>query len=157
MMTSPAAGNGQLNKLHETVDQMVNDRTIDTAALIRKLAGEAVRETGRLMVHAQSESVKLGAAKELMDRNPETAKHSKLQIDEPKLDRADAQLLAEALVASAEARSRHREAAIGNYVRVDTDKPFDPSVLPALPGAKLSEADLGLVAEVVQEDEHPLR
>lgn len=141
-ITAPSAANPHVNNLYESVDQVLQDRTIDVSTLIKKLGEEAVRTAGRLMAYGKEE-VQLRAAVELMDRSPETAKITKHQIEAPKIDESDAKLLAEALVEAATARRRHLEAATGDYVKVDTDKPFDPSIF-----TKVDPHQATVVAEV---------
>ena len=73
------------------------------------------------MDRAEKEEVQLRAAIDLADRGSKTAKITKLQAEPFKLDDNAAQMLADALVASATARQRHVEAASGNYIKVDVD------------------------------------
>lgn len=129
VMTAPSAGNEKVSNLYENVDQLLNDKAIDLSTLKRRLAEEGLRTAGRLMVHSGKDEVQLRAALELMDRHEDTARITKTQIEAPKITEGDAKLLAEALVQAAEARRRHMHVAVGDYVKVDVEKPFDPSVL----------------------------
>lgn len=108
----------------QTMNAAITERAIDASAIIRKLTGTALSTIGLLMEQSESERIRLDAAKDVLDRNPETSKTQKIQLDNMSLGAKDAKALADALVESARARQLH-ELPAGDSIRL-------PKALPSL-------------------------
>lgn len=126
-MTSPQIGNETLRHIHDDIDEAIQDETINMSRVLELLGRKAIGKLYGLMRDGQSEILQFKAAQDLADRSPETSKTLKIQSASITISGADAKELAESLVMSAKARTRFREAAEGDFVRVDTDKLVEAS------------------------------
>lgn len=125
----PIIGNEKASSLYNNIDELIEDRAIDTSVLIERLSQEALRHAGKLMVHAGKEEVQLRAAEMLMDRGSRTAKTMNVKVATDGLSSDDAKALATALVQAARVRSDNQQAATGDFVRVDIDNPVSVRAL----------------------------
>lgn len=80
-------------------------KAVNVSALIASLSEKAVRKISTLMDKGGSEAIQLAAAKDLLDRNPETSKTQKVQVDDLTIMNQDAKLLAAAMVEAARLRN----------------------------------------------------
>lgn len=102
----------------ERLDRNIEERSVSMSAVIAALGQKAVERMEKLMDHGTTEQIQFQAAKDLLDRNPETSKHSKLQVDSFTIDGRDAAGLAAAMVEAARVRSAFAEEVRGDYVKL---------------------------------------
>lgn len=109
----------KVSELMAYVDRQLEQEELDTAALIKRLGRQAVRNIAHLMENAKKEEVQLKAAQDLADRSPETSKviNVNARVETPLTEDAVASLRRSILEAAA-LRERFVEAAEGNYVTV---------------------------------------
>lgn len=103
----------------ESFDSGVKERSMSLSAVIAKLSEKALDVMAAQIESGSTEQVKFMAAKDILDRNPETSKTSKVQMESFTLTGRDAKELAQAL---AEGRTPHpadRQVETGDFVRVD--------------------------------------
>lgn len=93
-------------ELMADLEAKVEGRAVDVSKLIASLSEKAVNKMAHLMEKGGSENIQLAAAKDLLDRNPETSKTQKFQAEGFSIDEAAAKALAAVLVESAGVRSR---------------------------------------------------
>lgn len=108
-----------MKQLHTTIDQQVADETISTRKLLDLLSRKAIGVAANLMEGAESESVRLTAARDLMDRGSDTSKIQKHQIESFSISGEDAKDLARAMVEAAMVKERHAAARAGDYIKLD--------------------------------------
>lgn len=96
----------------------VDDKLIETSALMELLGREALQKMAGLMRFSNDENIILRSAQDLMDRAPTTSKVQKHQVESFTLSSEDAREIAKAMVESAQRRAEFREAAEGSFVRI---------------------------------------
>lgn len=84
------------------------------AAVIQGMSEKALERMNTLM-DSNSEKIQLDAAKDILDRNPETSKTRKVQVESLSLTGRDVQSLAAALTRGAELKQLYAQAAVGDY------------------------------------------
>lgn len=108
-------------RLISSVQEMIEDETITTSQLLQRLSRKAIGKIAQLM-DTGSEQTQLKAAQDLADRNPESSRTSKLQVDGGlTIATADAQALAAAMVESARDADRYAAVASEGLTEIDTD------------------------------------
>ena len=131
-----------MSTLSTKIDAMVNDETLATAILLERLGRQAIGVLGNLMYGAESEPVKLAAAKDLADRSHETAKTQKLHVESFTMSGKDASALASAMVEAARVKESLRDEVNQNYIRLDGGLDGEQKVIPPP-----SEAPIIIVSE----------
>lgn len=104
--------------LMEGIQDKVEERAIDATALIAKLSVEMVNKVATLARSAGSENIQLAAAKDLLDRNPETSKTQKVALEGFSIGQDDAKHLAEAMVRAAQVRAGVGDRAKGDFLKI---------------------------------------
>ena len=99
-------------------EDKVDEKLLETSALMQLLGREALQKMGGLMRFSQDEGIILRAAQDLMDRAPDTTKIHKAQIESFTISGKDAAEIAKAMVESAKERGRFADAAEGDFVRI---------------------------------------
>jgi len=122
-MTSPAIGNEETVRLHDEVDELLKDKTVDMSRVLALVAREAVGKLRKLMQEGGSEGIQLKASQDLADRSPDTSKTLKATVAHINLSGSDAKGLAEAMVASAKAKQQYAEVALGDTIKVPLEDP----------------------------------
>lgn len=120
MLTSPTNGSEPVKKLMGELEETLQDKTFDMSHLVQYVGRKAFLSAARLL-DSQNERIILDAAKELMDRSPETQKTTKLQVDSFSLDGQDVTALVEALTESARFAAEHQHAAQGLIEVTDSE------------------------------------
>lgn len=101
------AGNEQVEQIITETQRMIQDESIEMSQILQVLGRKAVSKLATLMEHSASEKVQLEAAKDLADRAPQTSKVQKHETLSLTIEGENAKQLAEALVASAQARKTY--------------------------------------------------
>lgn len=79
----------------------IEAKAVDASALIRQLSTKAVETVAALMRFSENERIQLDAAKDLLDRNPETSKTQKVDVSGAfAISNADTRALLDALFES---------------------------------------------------------
>lgn len=92
----------------------IRRKVVDMAAVIQGMSEKALERMNTLM-DSNSEKIQLDAAKDILDRNPETSKTRKVQVESLSLTGRDVQSLAAALTRGAELKQLYAQAAVGDY------------------------------------------
>ena len=100
------------------MDEQQVAKAVNVSALIASLSIKAVEKLSDLMEKGGSENIQLAAARDLLDRNPETSKTQKVQIDELTIKDTDAKLLAAAMVEAATVRRAHAVASMQDTIAI---------------------------------------
>ncbi len=100
------------------VDKSVEEKTIDMAALLKKLGQKAVLKIETLMNTAGSENIQLAAARDLADRSPETSKVQKIQVEPFTLDPDAGKALAAALVEAAMVKGKFADQSKQDLIKI---------------------------------------
>lgn len=141
MLTS-TNGSDQVKRLLNDVDAMIEDKTVETSAIITMLGRKAI---GRLahMMDSASEGIALKAAVDLADRSPETAKTQKMQVESFSLSGQDAKELALAMVESARSESRYKHIAVEGLDEIGITGPSQelPAHAKEIEGSKSDRED----------------
>jgi len=128
MLTGPN-GSPAVRNLMAEMEAQLHDATLDMSHVMTYLGRKAAMKAG-LLLDSGNERIALDAAKELMDRSPETQKTQRLQVDSFTLDGKDVWALIAALTESSTTRSEHVHAINGiQEIAIDN---FDQPT-PALP------------------------
>src|SRR6266498_2998876 len=107
MLTSEKNGSTPVKRLLSEVDQMIENKTIQTSAIIDLLGRKAIGKIAALMESAGKEEIQLAAARDLADRSPTTQATQRLQVDSFSLGPQEAKEIALAMVESARERERY--------------------------------------------------
>lgn len=91
-------------------------QVLDIQQRIKSLSHKAIEKIGDLIDHPDP-NLALQAARDMADRNPETAKSSKVEIT-PSLDPDDIKALAVGLVEAARLRQAHADLGTSNLIRM---------------------------------------
>jgi len=129
MLTGPN-GSAPVRNLMEEMEAQLHDKTLDMSHVMTYLGRKAAMTTG-LLLDSANERIKLDAAKELMDRSPETQKTQRVQVDAFSLDGKDVAGLISALTESARTEAEHAHAKDG-IVELSIDN-FERTEAKALP------------------------
>lgn len=103
----------------ENFDTQVTERAMSLSAVIAKLSEKALAVMEEQIDNGSSEEVKFKAAKDILDRNPETSKTNKVQIESFSLSGRDAKELAAALTEGRQLQELDKEVSSGDYVRIE--------------------------------------
>lgn len=143
VITQPghAKANPEAIALIDEIQQRIEDKAVDLSAVVQEVSREALTEVRKLMKNSQNEAIRLKAATDVLDRNPETSKIQKNAIASFSLDSADAKELAHALVLGARATAEIGEIT-SDFVRI----PVDPDR-----EEQLSDAGQRLLASAVRQ------
>lgn len=107
--------------LIDEIQQRIEDKTVELSSVVQLVAREALQEVRSLMKNSQNEAIKLKAASDILDRNPDTSKTQKIQASSFSLSGEDAQQLSAALVAAANAQKAMGAPITGDYVRIPVE------------------------------------
>jgi hypothetical protein len=110
----------QVGHLMEQIDKELEDETIDTSRLIKRLGREALGQIAKVMRNPMNKSETiLKAAQDLADRSPETSKvvNINAKVETPLSDEQVAALRT-AVLEAATLRDKFPSAAQGSYVTV---------------------------------------
>ena len=113
-MRNTQLGNGFMQAHEDKVDE----KLIETSALMDLLGREALSKMGGLMRFSADEQIVLRASADLMDRSPVTMKIHKAQVESFTLSGKDAKEIAAAMVESQRMRELHDAAADGDFVKI---------------------------------------
>ena len=108
-------------QLIDEIQQKIEDKTVDLSSVVQLVSREALQEVRNLMKESKNEAIKLKAASDILDRNPETSKTQKIQATSFSLGAEDAKQLAHALVVSARAQAEIPPVT-GDFVRIPVDR-----------------------------------
>lgn len=123
----------ELTQLMDEVQQQIHDKTVDLSTVIKTVSREALKTQVELMRSTNNEAIKLKATQDFLDRNPETSKVQKHQVESFSISSEDARALAEAMVRSAALRQmpHSQEASVGDFVRIPMeDLNADQGIVP---------------------------
>lgn len=107
----------------QTVQQILDEKSISTTDLLNKLGRRAIEIIGGLAEDGSSPTIQLKAAIDLADRSPETSKTTKVQVDSFSLSGKDARLLAESIVQGRSVHERFGREVLENVDRVTNALP----------------------------------
>jgi len=108
-----------VKSMFTSVDQLVQDETIDTRRLIEIMSRQAIGKIGNLMNGAAKEEVQFMAARDLADRGQETSKIQRMQVESFTLSGKDVAGLRESMVEAARVKAANAELADGDFIRLD--------------------------------------
>lgn len=108
--------------LIDEIQQKIEDKTVDLSSIVQLVSREALDEVRTLMKNTKNEAIKLKAASDILDRNPETSKTQKIQASSFSLSGEDAKSLAAALVMSAKAQASMGGPVTGDFVRIPLEQ-----------------------------------
>lgn len=133
VVTQPghARSNPEIIKIMDDIERAIQDKAVSLSSVIESVSREAVAEMRDLINHSQNEAIRLKAASDILDRNPETSKTQKHQLSGFSLGSEDAKALAAALVKSAEAQRLYGSQAMGDYVKIPQEGADAPGELNA--------------------------
>jgi len=114
-------------KFEESFDSGVTERAMSLSAVIAKLSEKALNVMEEQITNGSTEEVKFKAAKDILDRNPETSKTNKIQMEAFTLSGRDAKEIAAALTEGRLLQAMDAEVAEGDFVKVD-EVPQRPSI-----------------------------
>ena len=117
MLTGPN-GSEPVKSLMNEIDQKIEDKTIETSALIQVLGRKALGKMSQLM-EGGSEGVQFRSAQDLLDRSPETSKTQRIETVAFSLDGEDAASLAKAMLESAKSDRDYDHVAEHGLMEVD--------------------------------------
>ena len=109
-------------------DANVTERAVSLSAVIAKLSEKALNVMEDQILHGTTEEVKFKAAKDILDRNPETSKTNKVQVESFTLSGRDAKEIAAALAEGRMLQAFDTQVAEGDFVRID-ETPVRPPLL----------------------------
>lgn len=123
VITQPghAKANPEAIALIDEIQRRIEDKTVDLSAVVQEVSREALGVVRTLMKDTKNEAIKLKAASDILDRNPETSKTQKIQASSFSLSGEDAKSLAAALVMSAKAQTVHPPVT-GDFVRIPIEQ-----------------------------------
>lgn len=132
IVTQPghARSNPEIIKLMDEIETAIHDKTVSLSSVIEMVSREAVDEMRDLINHSQNEAIRLKAASDILDRNPETSKTQKHQLSSFSLGSEDAKALAAALVKSAEAQKLYGSQVMGDFVKIPQEAEDNAGQLP---------------------------
>lgn len=99
-------------------DTQVAEKAMSLSAVIARLSVKALAVMEDQIDNGSTEDVQFKAAKDILDRNPETSKTNKVQVESFTLGNKDAKEIAAALTEGAALRRFDSEVAEGDFVRV---------------------------------------
>jgi hypothetical protein len=99
-------------------EDMVDEKLVDTSALMTMLGREALNKMAGLMRFSPNEHIVLRAASDLMDRAPETQKVTRIQAESFTIASEDAKGIAAAMVEAARQRTQFDHLKRGDFVRI---------------------------------------
>lgn len=100
--------NPVVRAMMERIDAQLADESIQLSTVIANLSRRAVKVVTSLMEDSPSDAIRLKAAQDLLDRNPETSKTQKHEISGIVFTPSDAKELAAALVAGARVKEQYK-------------------------------------------------
>lgn len=135
VITQPghSRANPEILEMMDEIERSISDKTVQLSSVIEHVSREALSEMRSLMLDSQNEAIRLKAASDILDRNPETSKTQKHQLSSFSLSGEDAKALAAALVKSAEAQQLYASQATGDFVRVPTEGDLTDAERQSLP------------------------
>lgn len=106
-------------RYEESFDSQVQERAVSLSAVIAKLSEKALGVMEEQITNGSSEDVRFKAAKDILDRNPETSKTNKVQVESFTLSGRDAKELAMALAEGRATSVLDQEAMGGDFVKIE--------------------------------------
>ena len=145
----------ELIAIMDDIERAIQDKTVALSSVIEGVSREALTEMRSLLKNSKNEAIRLKAASDVLDRNPETSKTQKHQLSSFSLNGEDAKQLAAALVKSAEAQRRYAGQLDGDYIRIPQDSNDPPQIGEINAGqlthsTELRSADLGIAERAVE-------
>jgi hypothetical protein len=114
----------------QSLDELLTQEYATAQEAIQAASMRAVQIVGGLAENSPSDTIKLKAAADLLDRNPATSKTQRVAVESFTIGAKDAKAIAESLVAARGLREQFAEAAEGDYIRVkDSTAPL--ALIPA--------------------------
>ncbi len=104
--------------LERAFEHGVMEKAMSLSAVIEKLSAKALTVMEDLIEHGSTEEIQFKAAKDVLDRNPETSKTNKVQVESFTLSGRDAKEIAAALAEGRALQAVDSEVAEGDFVRV---------------------------------------
>lgn len=114
-------GNEKVRNIIGEAEEAIRFKTEDISTLLARCGREGLHKIHALMGQSPDERIQLKAAMDLADRSNETSKVQKLASVGMSLSGDDVERLTRALVESAKVREEFKEAAEGDYIRVEQD------------------------------------
>lgn len=108
------AGKAFMESAHEIIAREITNKQ----SLISALGMRAAQVVGGLMEDASSESIRLKAAQDIMDRDPELSKVQKHQVESFTLGNKDAREIAAALVSASSVQERYKDLTTNDFNRL---------------------------------------
>lgn len=105
------AGKAFMESAHEIIAREITNKQ----SLISALGMRAAQVVGGLMEDASSESIRLKAAQDIMDRDPELSKVQKHQVESFTLGNKDAREIAAALVSASSVQERYKDLTTNDF------------------------------------------
>jgi hypothetical protein len=146
MLTSPNGGSEPVKRLANDLSQMLDDETIDTSIIMRKLGRKALGKLASLM-DSDNAHVSFKAAQDLADRAPETSKTQKVHLDTFSLSGQDAKEIAAALVEASKHSPIRQDVITRGLIEVQDMMQEVPNAKASSPEAITAEAAKGLTNE----------
>lgn len=119
MLTAPNGGSVPVKRLYDEIQRQIDDKTVETSAIIELLGRKALGKMAQLMDGSVSEHIQLKAAMDLADRAQSTSKTQKLQVESITISGQDAKALAAALVESNREREKYEHVIESGMVEID--------------------------------------
>lgn len=124
--TTMSNHNPETRRIADAVDAAIDDQSVDMSTTLRTIGREAIKKIRGLM-EADNPHIALKAAVDLADRSPEVSKIHKHEVaGQMSVRPDDAKMLAEALVAAAEARRRYVDQVKDGFSRVEVEVALAP-------------------------------
>lgn len=112
----------------EQTDSQIQERAVSLSAVIAKLSEKALKVMEEQIKNGSTEEVKFKAAKDILDRNPETSKMNKVQVEAFTLSGRDAKEIAAALAEGRALTALDEQVAEGDFVKVE-EVPVRPELM----------------------------
>lgn len=110
----------------ESAHEIIAREITNKQSLISALGMRAAQVVGGLMEDASSESIRLKAAQDIMDRDPELSKVQKHQVESFTLGNKDAKEIAAALVSASSVHSQFKHLETQDFNRLATGEEETP-------------------------------
>ena len=105
-----------------TAHSIIADKALSASELVKKLSRRMVELQATIAEDSPNEGLRLKAAQDLLDRNPETSKTQRIQAEVLSINGKDAQAIAAAMVEAAKVKAQFADATVGDYVKVDSQQ-----------------------------------
>lgn len=124
--TTMSNHNPETKRIADAVDGAIDDQSVEMSTTLRTIGREAIKKIRGLM-YEDNPHIALKAAVDLADRSPEVSKvHKQEIVGHMSVRPDDAKLLAESLVAAAEARRLYTERVKDGFSRIEVEVALAP-------------------------------